>query len=278
MQEIWTYYKQIRLERGYTLSDIAMSSNYLDKSQLSRFENGENMLSIDRFLAAIAGLNMTPSEFFALKSSEPNQYRRFSEKMMNYVMKGDIEGIKSLIKPNARMKMEKIFNILAKAAIFEVSQENLVTKDEKNFLEKYLLNMPQWTLFEVNIFGMCLDILDEDDVYDLGQDMLSSRELPQLLLLNNEAVKKTAINFYIWLITRRQYRCAERIEKELENLLTEWDVEEKISLHIFKKFLCAMKGKSPELLEEVQSDIACLRKLGATGVANRFAMCIETCT
>lgn len=39
MQEIGTYYKQVREERGYTLSDVAMSSDYLDKSQLSRFES-----------------------------------------------------------------------------------------------------------------------------------------------------------------------------------------------------------------------------------------------
>ena len=56
MQEIGTYYKQVREERGYTLSDVAMSSDYLDKSQLSRFESGENMLSADRFLAAIVVL------------------------------------------------------------------------------------------------------------------------------------------------------------------------------------------------------------------------------
>ena len=35
------------------------------------------------------------------------------------------------------------------------------------------------------------------------------------------------------------------------------------------------KEKSPELLEEVQSDIEILKKLGATGIANRFAMDIE---
>ena len=277
MQEIGTYYKQVREERGYTLSDVAMSSDYLDKSQLSRFESGESMLSADRFLSAINGLNMTPSEFFALKSNEPSQYHIFATKIMKCVMKKDEEGLKSLVKTKARVKMEKIFNILAKAAIFDVSKENLITTSEKKYLKNYLINIPQWTFFEVNIFGMCLEILDEDEVYDLGQDMLASDELSQIIAFNDEVVKKTAINLYFYLISKGWYRRAERIEKKIDELLTEWDMEEKISLHIFKKFLKYKQEKSPKLLEEVQSDIQMLKQLGATGIADRFAIDIESC-
>ncbi len=277
MQEIGTYYKQVREERGYTLSDVAMSSDYLDKSQLSRFESGESMLSADRFLSAINGLNMTPSEFFALKSNEPSQYHIFATKMMKYVMKKEVQGLKSLIKPKARMKMDRIFNILAKSAILDISQENLITTTEKKFLENYLLNIPQWTFFEVNIFGMCLEILDEDEVYDLGQDMLASNELTQIIAFNGEIVKKTAINLYFYLISKGWYRRAEKIEKEFDTLLTDWNIEEKISLHIFKTFLKYKQEKSPKLLEEVQSDIQMLKQLGATGIADRFAIDIESC-
>ena len=84
---------------------------------------------------------------------------------------------------------------------------------------------------------MCLEILDEDEVYDLGQDMLASDELSQIIAFNDEVVKKTAINLYFYLISKGWYRRAERIEKKIDELLTEWDMEEKISLHIFKKFL-----------------------------------------
>lgn len=274
-QEIGTYYKQIREERGYTLSDVAMTSDYLDKSQLSRFENGESMLSADRFVAAIKGLNMTESEFLALKSTEPSQYHVFATKIMKYVMASDIVSLKSLIKPKARMKMDKIFNVLVKSAIFDISKENLVTDAEKKYLERYLLNIPQWTFFEVNIFGMCLEILDEDEVYDLGQDMLKSNELAQIIAFNAEVVKKTAINLYAYLISKGWYRRAERIGEELDKLLTEWDMEERISFNIYRKFLQYKQEKSSELLEEVQNDIEMLKKLGVTGIANRFAVDIE---
>ena len=202
MLEIGVYYKRVRQERGYTLADVANSSDYLDKSQLSRFESGENMLSADRFLAAINGLNMTVTEFFALRSVEPSHYGIFSKKIMSYVMVNDITGLKGLIKPKARMKMDKIFNILVKSAILDISRENLVTSSEKKFIETYLLTIPYWTFFDVNIFGMCLEILDEKEVYDLGQDMLASHELTQIIAFNSEIVKKTGINLYVYLIAK----------------------------------------------------------------------------
>jgi Rgg/GadR/MutR family transcriptional activator len=274
-QEIWTYYKQVREERGYTLADVAITNPYLDKSQLSRFESGENMLSADRFLAAIKGLNMTASEFFALMASEPSSYHVFSEKYMKYAMAGDVVGLKALIKPNARMKMDKIFNILAKSAILGISEENLVTSSERKFLEKYLFGIKQWTVFEVNIFGMCLKILDEDDVYDLGQDMLASSELSQMLAQNAEVIKKMSLNLYEYLIYRGRYSRAERIEEKIERLITEWDLEEKISLYLYKKISRYKQEKSAELFAEIQSALESLREFGATGIANRIAGDIE---
>ena len=107
--------------------------------------------------------------------------------------------------------------------------------------------------------------------------MLASDELSQIIAFNDEVVKKTAINLYFYLISKGWYRRAERIEKKIDELLTEWDMEEKISLHIFKKFLKYKQEKSPKLLEEVQSDIQMLKQLGATGIADRFAIDIESC-
>ena len=105
----------------------------------------------------------------------------------------------------------------------------MITTSEKKYLQNYLINIPQWTFFEVNIFGMCLEILDEDEVYDLGQDMLASDELSQIIAFNDEVVKKTAINLYVYLISKGWYRRAEKIEKEFDTLLTDWGSVAKFS-------------------------------------------------
>ena len=61
-RELGALYKKVRQSRGYSISDV--TSDYLNKSQISKFENGNSMLLLDGFMHAVAGLNMTMSEFF----------------------------------------------------------------------------------------------------------------------------------------------------------------------------------------------------------------------
>ena len=50
-------FKELRVARGLKLKDI--SSNHLSISQLSKFENGQSMLSADKLILALSGINMT---------------------------------------------------------------------------------------------------------------------------------------------------------------------------------------------------------------------------
>ncbi|MGO3573199.1 MAG: helix-turn-helix domain-containing protein [Pseudolactococcus laudensis] len=61
-RELGTLYKKVRQSRGYSINDV--TSDYLNKSQISKFENGNSMLLLDGFMHAVDGLNMTMSEFF----------------------------------------------------------------------------------------------------------------------------------------------------------------------------------------------------------------------
>ena len=269
-QNIWDYYHQVRRDRGYSMGDVAISNPYLTTSQLSRFESGQNMLSIDRFLAAVSGLNMTTSEFFALQDNQPSYYQGFSQKMMLAVMAKDILALKAMLKPNAKMKLDKLYKLIVKAAILDVNGEKLTTSCEKAFLGTYLLLLPHWTVFDVNLFSACIDILDKTEVYALGQDMLASNSLATLLSQNAEAVKKALLNLYLFFITRQYVSWAVHIQDLLEQLLTEWDMAEKISLHIAKNFLVYQQEKTPEMLAEIQGDFAILERFEVAGMAKRF--------
>lgn len=71
-EKIGELYKELRLARGLKLKDIATKK--LTVSQLSKFERGQSMLSADRFLLAISGLNMNFVEFaHAMDDYQPNR-------------------------------------------------------------------------------------------------------------------------------------------------------------------------------------------------------------
>ena len=171
LKDLGAHYRKVRESRGYSMGDV--TSNHLNKSQVSRFENGTQMLLLDGFMHAINGLNMTASEFFlTIGNFEGGNLHRFGEKLQSYIVTQDIEGLKSLILPKPRTKEKKIFNILAKCAIKDLSGKNLLTDEECLFIDKHLTDIEEWTVFDVNIFAMVLETLDINLVYQLGLDLL----------------------------------------------------------------------------------------------------------
>ena len=60
-QELGEFYKELRLARKLKQSDVACAG--LTASQLSKFELGQSMLSADKLILAIQGINMTFDEF-----------------------------------------------------------------------------------------------------------------------------------------------------------------------------------------------------------------------
>ena len=54
-------YKELRIARGLKQKDVARKG--LSIAQLSKFENGQTMLSADKLLIAIVSIHMTFEEF-----------------------------------------------------------------------------------------------------------------------------------------------------------------------------------------------------------------------
>lgn len=272
--ELGAFYRETRERLGYTQRDV--ESAYCNHSLISRFENGETVLRADKLLLAINGLDMTPTEFFVSHGNyQPNRLQIFNQKMSRYIIIEDIEGLKKLLKPRANKKQDKIFNILVKCAIFDLSDEMLVTKSERQFIERHFTEIKQWTIHEVNVFTQCLEVLEDADAYDIGQDILKSDEYSKIITANAETVKKTLLNLYVHLVCHSSYRYADKLKESINQFITEWDIEEKIILYLFEKFSLYKQEKSPELLEEIQDDIQNLTRYGATGIAKRLAMFIE---
>jgi Rgg/GadR/MutR family transcriptional activator len=268
------FYKETRERLGYTQRDAA--TVYCNHSLISRFENNQTILRADKLLIAINGLDMTPTEFFALHANyQPNRLQTFNQKMSNYIISGNIEGLKKMVKPKPSKRQDKIFNILVKCAIFDLTDEMLITKSERRFINQYFWGINLWTTYEVSIFSQCLEVLDDSEVYDIGQDIFKSDEFSKIIDANLELVKKTLLNLYVHLICRGSYRHAEMLREKIDSLTTEWDMEEKIVLYLFEKFSLYKKEKSPELLQVIQDDIQNMNRYGATGMAKRIAMFIE---
>lgn len=234
-RELGAFYKKVRQSRGYSIGDV--TSHYLSKSQISKFENGNSMLLLDGFMHAVAGLNMTMSEFFlTIGHFEAGNLHTFGEKLQDLINVQDMDGLKGLIIQKPRTNEKRIFNIKIKCAIRELSGQNLLTDDDCQFIDKYLTDHEEWTAFDIDVFGMCLEALDTELVYQLGKQ-LTKKDKFRILPYNAYIVKRTLVNVYVYMILHGRFIYADEFEKELDSLLKSTDTEEKIAVHIFKKVL-----------------------------------------
>lgn len=264
-RELGAFYKKVRQSIGYSIGDV--TSHYLSKSQISKFENGNSMLLLDGFMHAVAGLNMTMSEFFlTIGHFEAGNLRTFGEKLQDLINVQDIDGLKGLIIQKPRTNEKRIFNIKIKCAIRELSGQNLLTDADSQFIDKYLTDHEEWTAFDIDVFGMCLEALDTELVYQLGKQ-LTKKDKFRILPYNAYIVKRTLVNVYVYMILHGRFIYADEFEKELDSLLKSTDTEEKIAVHIFKKVFKYRQEKNPELLPEIDQDLQNLKNLGAFGLA-----------
>ncbi len=77
--ELGEFYKELRLARKLKQSDVACDG--LTASQLSKFELGQSMLSADKLILAIQGINVTFDEFgHKLNNYQESPHMRFGTK------------------------------------------------------------------------------------------------------------------------------------------------------------------------------------------------------
>jgi Rgg/GadR/MutR family transcriptional activator len=268
-KDLGEHYKKVRGSRGYTIGDVC--GDNLDKAQISRFENGKQMLLLDGFMHAIDGLNMTASEFFlTVGNFEAGNLHKFGEKLQAYVVAQDISGLKGMIVPKPRTKEKKIFNVLVKCAIRDLSGKDLLTNEECQFIDKYLTDIEEWTVFDVNVLGMCMEALDIDMVYHLGLEMLAKDKFYKNLPYNAWMVKRTIVNLYVNMILHGRFVYANEYEQKLKSLLKAGDTEERIAVCIFKKISEYRQEKNSDLLSEIKRDIQTLKNLDAAPLAGKI--------
>ncbi len=87
-------YRELRVARGLKMKDVV--SDKLSQAQLSKFENGQTMLSADKLLTAISAIHMSFAEFeHAYYQYEDSSFFKQAKLISKYHSNKNIEGLKS---------------------------------------------------------------------------------------------------------------------------------------------------------------------------------------
>lgn len=239
-QELGELFKEMRLARGLKLKDIA--SDNLTVSQLSKFENGYNMLSADRLLKAIEGLHMSFAEFgMAMNHYDVDDLTKLSYRISQSRQRNDVAGLQELLKEYSEPQNLPMYQFLEYVLIQNNLQslggEYQITKEEIDRVTQYFYNVEIWTGYDLFIFGNTMDLYSTDDLIFIAKSLWQDSQ--KFINLSNYRVgiKGFLVNIIAVFIERNENYYAQYYLERLSSMLHYQDVLEKIFIEFYNRFL-----------------------------------------
>lgn len=263
-------FRELRIARGLKLKDVA--SDNLSVSQLSKFENGQTMLSSDKLLVAISGIHMSFSEFgYALNNYQEPEFFKFGEKIAELHSKQDIDNLKKMQVAYKKYESFDIYNrlnlLVIKVAIYSLDNSYLITDEDKEFLTGYLYEIEAWTEYELYIFGNTMSILSDNDLIFLGKAFEERSKLYSSLTSHKKNAEIVFLNLILILIERKKIYYAKYFMSKLEEMLNYQDMFATTCLHILRQVTDFLNGDIKDV-EKIENDINMIEELGNPVIAS----------
>ena len=269
-------YKELRVARGLKQKDVARKG--LSIAQLSKFENGQTMLSADKLLIAIESIHMTFEEFgHKLNNYELPKDIILGKKISSLFLKQDIKGLEYLLtevlQSEETDQYQRIQSFIIENAIHSLDQNYEINIEDRKVLVDYLFSIESWTWFELYVFGNTMTLISDEDLLFFGRNLSERTKEYSFLTHNLNSLKLAYVNLIGELILRKIYEQVPLLINELENLLFPYDLLEIMLL----KFLKLIDGysKSKNSKKEIKHFIEYLRVIGNSELTDILEMKLD---
>lgn len=262
------FYKELRIARKVKQKDVA--KNKLSVSQLSKFESGQTMLSADKMLEVIEGINLTFSEFgFALRNYKPTQHQLLMNKISKLSVENDKQSLLELLDKykESQFLYDKLNTLVIKNAIHLIDRDFTLSLDDSKFLSNYLFDIEDWTAYEIHLFGNTMPFLSDTDLLFLGKELVSRSEIYSPLLDFRKTLKYTYLNLISELVERRLTTHFNFFVNQLRMILDVFDTFEIILLN-FLVLVYSYLIENRVNLEEVKQYILKVSKIEQPELSN----------
>lgn len=263
-------YRELRVARGLKMKDVV--SDKLSQAQLSKFENGQTMLSADKLLTAISAIHMSFAEFeHAYYQYEDSSFFKQAKLISKYHSNKNIEGLEKLLiihdnNSETYDVYDKLNKLVIRCAIHDLNPEYIISDDDKDFITTYLYSIEEWTEYELYIFGNTLQVLSDSDLIFLSKSFIERDSLYLSIPNNNFRTQLVVLNIIFVLLERKKDYCVHYFMKNLESILTYQDMFVKTTFIFLKKVLNYREGKGTNLID-LKKYIHDVEELGHEDVA-----------
>lgn len=264
-------YRELRLSRGLKMKDVVNSN--LSQAQLSKFENGQTMLSADKLLTAISAIHMSFSEFeHAYHQYEDSSFFRLAKIISGLHTDKDVKGLENLLdhydeQAESCDTYNRLNRLVICCAICDLKSGFRIPDADREFIATYLYSIEEWTEYELYIFGNTMQVLSDKDLIFLGKAFAGRSTMYLEIPDNRQRTELVFLNIIFELLERGQGDAAEYFMDQLECKLGYQDMFARACLIFFHKFRAYQTGQGHGR-QPLDQYIRSVRELGFTEVAD----------
>ncbi|HEY0222665.1 MAG TPA: helix-turn-helix domain-containing protein [Lactovum miscens] len=270
VKELGEIFKTIREEKNFSIRKAV--GNVLSKSQLSRFERGENDISAKKLFALLENINV-PIEDFAERFHEFNIDP--SKKLFNTIgyleQTGDFTELKKLGEKQLNLfyddfKLINRLNYLAIKGILATHElGKKLTYEEKRIIIDYLYNILEWQQYELHLFNATISQMDYPNVRFLGKEIFHREYFFKDIPENRDLILRGVRNFAIISIRNNDFETTYAILNWLdENRKDESEFKVRVIQKLILIELYEHTGKIQAAIKELSDIVLIYEKFGNT--------------
>ena len=270
-------FKRFRESRGLSLKDVA--NDNLSKSQLSRFENGQNDLTLNKFIMALSAINVSINEFmYAVNDFHNDELSELLEIIRNCTINNNIQGLKNLLFDYSRRdknsnKFHELNTILIKIRLQVLSEEKLVLEKDLEKLIDYLFSVEFWGVYELRLFLNSIDILEHNFFVTLSREMIRRSDYYKEIKANRSLINHMTLNAYIICIDRGYLTDAAYFGRQLKSFFfEESEMYERVVYNYAHNYYLYKKFGSDQSIIEMRKCIGFMKAVGSDNIASHYSM------
>ncbi|MBO6331504.1 Rgg/GadR/MutR family transcriptional regulator [Enterococcus gallinarum] len=241
-------FKKLRLEKGITLKEACQQG--ISSAQLSRFENGKSMLTVDHFFTCLQNINVTIEEFqFVGKQTFKDRFEKSIEQMQEYLNTNQEESARSLAQ---RFFAESQSPYDWPQFLGCFIEDVLNAGNNRPFIHSqkvlsYLQQVNNWGEMELRLISIFTFALDTEQMDLLLKSILKKAKLYQSVPQTNALYYDLLENFFSKYVFHRNLPAARKIQKLYRQSLDECTILLRPRItYIFNQGILFYLEKQPE--------------------------------
>lgn len=219
--EAFRYFRKLN---GYSLEYAAADS--ISKSQLSRFERGENEISLSTFFELLSNINVSIENFCNYlehyKRSELDDFLvNLSPNFYSLNTKGleEIKNEQQKLFEKSGEKTYRINTIMVQGLLNQIDCNYVVSRDDLNLVYDYLFQKERWESYEITLIGNLYHLFEIDYIYRVGKEILERTHYYEKIGKNRNLVVSACLNFWFCCLEHSHLIYADYFEMKLKKLL-----------------------------------------------------------